>query len=265
MSEVIEHPEMSAKQAHHLEAQAPQEAQQANVNIPNPDKFHQVVDLHFGFRTTKDEKTGVETKRPAVDVKLPVLNFDGVVQILQMYAQTVGNLESEDQKLRAEAVSWKKQYDLLFSSVQGVYESAIKDFLGDNSNITSENFPYREFTWEQIANQPESERRGRGIAKEVWDDFIKSYMTIMPGITGKPQSNIDKQAAILAQKLNPLKNHEDKEKILPNFKNALTLYMNNAGNDAETYASCVQFLIEKADKILSSDKNANLLENLGFE
>jgi hypothetical protein len=51
----------------------------------------------------------------------------------------------------------------------------------------------------------------------------------MPGLTGKPEENIKKQAAILAQKLNPLKNHEDKEKILPNFKQALTVYLNGAG------------------------------------
>jgi hypothetical protein len=261
----MEQAHMSAQQAHNLEAQAPAEAQQSNVDIPNPDKNHQIVDLHFGFRTLKDEKTGVETKRTAVDVKLPVLNFDGVVGVLQHYAKTNRNIESTDETLRAEAVAAKKSYDLMASAIQGVYEAAIKDFLGDNPNVTSENFPYSQFTWEEIANQPESERRGRGIAKEVWDDFIKSYIAIMPGVTGKPLANIEKQAAILAQKLNPLKNHEDKEKILPNFINALTLYMNNAGADGETYAGCVSFLIEKAGKILASDKNANLLENLGFE
>lgn len=223
--------------------------QNAMSDVTNPDPLHQTIDMKFGFRTQKDEKTGVETKRETVEAKLPVLSFDGIVAVLR-------NANTEE---------GKKAYDLLQSAVQQVYADAIKDYLGDNPEVTSANFPYEKFTWDAIANQPESERRGRGIAKEVWEDFIKSYQAVMPGLTGKPQANIDKQAAILGQKLNPLKNHEDKEKILPNFKNALTVYMNGAGADAETYASCVQFLIEKADKILNSDKQANLAANLGFE
>lgn len=255
---------MSEENTGTVAASTEQALQSTALHIPNPDKFHQSVDMKFGFRTQKDEKSGVETKRPTVEAKLPVLNFDGVVNVLQNYAANVGNLESEDENAKKEAIAAKKAYDLLFGAVQGVYESAIKDFLGDNPNITSENFPYSQFTWEAIANQPESERKGRGIAKEVWEDFIKSYIAIMPSLTGKKQENIEKQAAILAQKLNPLRNHEDKDKILPNFKSALTIYMNGAGADAETYAGCVEFLLEKADKILNAEKNANLLENLGF-
>lgn len=218
------------------------------LQVANPDKFHSAQEMKFGFRTIKDEKSGTETKRPTVEIKLPVLNFDGIVEILRHAGEEGG----------------QKQFALLQSAVQSVYADAIKDFLADNPNVTSENFPYGQFTWEAIANQPESERRGRGIAKEVWEDFIKSYIAVMPGLTGKPVANIEKQAAILAQKLNPLRNHEDKEKILPNFKQALTVYMNGAGADAETYAACVEFLTEKVDKILSADKNANLMENLGF-
>ena len=228
-----------------VETNAPETA----LNIPNPDKFHALQDMKFGFRTIKDEKAGTEYKRPNVEIKLPVLNFEGLVHILQ----------------NAGTESGKKEYDLLVSAVQSTYADAIKDFLADNPSVTSENFPYEQFSWTAIANQPESERKGRGIAKEIWEDFIKSYIGVMPGLTGKPLQNIEKQAAILAQKLNPLRNHEDKEKILPNFINALTLYMNGAGQDAETFAPCVEFLIEKAGKILAADKNANLLENLGFE
>lgn len=238
------------KELNKVEHQHDAQVAQGAVNeVQNPDKFHQVIDLKFGFRTKKDEKTGVETKRPNVEVKLPILSFDGIVEVLKKAGTEEG----------------KKSYELLLAAVQGVYESAIKDFLGDNESVTSENFPFAQFTWDAIANQPESERRGRGIAKEVWDDFIKSYITVMPGLTGKPVQNIEKQAAILAQKLNPLKNHEDKEKILPNFKQALTVYLNGAGQDAETFAPCVEFLLNKADSLLNAEKNADLMTNLGFE
>jgi hypothetical protein len=95
------------------------------TEIHNPDPNHQVVEMKFGFRTKKDETSGVETKRPAVEVKLPVLSFEGLVSVLKNAGTEAG----------------KKQYELLQQAVQGVYEANIKDFLADNENITSENFP----------------------------------------------------------------------------------------------------------------------------
>jgi hypothetical protein len=239
----------------------------AGVNVPSPDKFTHSVEMRFGFRTIEDKESGVKTKRPEVNAKVPVLNFDGVAQILTDYATAANtvstNPQDEDAKKTLELI--KPSYDLLMSAVQGVYESAIKDFLGDNEKVTTQDFPYAQFTWEAIANQPESERRGRGIAKEIWEDFLKSYISVMPGAMGKDKKVIEKQATILGQKLNPLKNHEDKEKILPKFKDALTVYMNVAGEDAETYAACVDFLNKKIDSLLTSDKQADLAANLGFE
>jgi hypothetical protein len=239
----------------------------AGVNVPSPDKFTHAVEMRFGFRTLTDEETGVKTKRPEVNAKLPVLNFDGVAQILTDYAQAYQAHQAapEDEGTKVLLQVAQKSYDLLMGAVQGVYESAIKDFLAENANVTTETFPYTQFTWEALANQPESERKGRGIAKEVWEDFLKSYINVMPGATGKDRKVVEKQAAILGQKLNPLKNHEDKEKILPKFKDNLTVYMNVAGEDAETYAGCVEFLTKKIDQLLTAEKNADLAANLGFD
>lgn len=239
----------------------------AGVNVPSPDKFTHAVEMRFGFRTLTDEETGVKTKRPEVNAKVPVLNFDGVAQVLTDYAQAYQNAQAnpEDEAAKVALQVAQKSYDLLMGAVQGVYESAIKDFLADNQNITTENFPYSQFTWEALANQPESERRGRGIAKEIWEDFLKSYINVMPGATGKDKKVVEKQAAILGQKLNPLKNHEDKEKILPKFKENLTVYMNVAGEDAEQFAGCVEFLTKKIDNLLTAEKNADLAANLGFD
>lgn len=214
-----------------------------NTIVANVDRNHTQKEMKFSFRTIKDEETGVTTKRPTIEVKLPILTVDGVIAVLQ---------------------AGGKGLDLLLSAVEDVYASAAKSMLADDTSITSENFPYDKLTWEAIANQPESERKGRGIAKEVWEDFLKSYITVMPGLTGKSDKQVEKQAAILGQKFNPLKNHEDKENILPKFKDMLGIYMANAP-EAENFEACISFLLKKADDILNADKNANLVENLGFE
>ena len=85
----------------------------------------------------------------------------------------------------------------------------------------------------------------------------------MPGLTGKEQKFIEKQAAILAQKLQPLKNHENKDKMLPKFKELLTVYVSGSAS-AEQFIECVEFINKKIDTFLNSEKDSNLESNLGF-
>jgi hypothetical protein len=214
----------------------------AALAVENADKYHDIRELKFGFRKQKDADTGVETKRPTIEVKLPVLSFEGIVQVLQ---------------------NGGKGLELLHQAVENVYTDFIKEQLAADAKIDATNFPFDQFTWDAIANQPESERRGRGIPKEVWEDFLKDYITVMPAATGKTDKQIEKQAAVLAQKLQPLKNHEDKEKLLPSFKDMLTVYLNTS-KEAETYTECVDFLMKKADSLLNAEKESNLAANLGF-
>lgn len=211
--------------------------------VPAHNPLVDIVEFNFGFRKSKNEDTGVETKRPNVEVKLGIPSIEGIVKILE---------------------GGGKELELLQSAVRSTFEDYIKSLLSDDDSITSENFPVDAITWSAIANQPESERKGRGIAKEVWEDWIKSYLDIMPSLTGRTLEQVKRQAAILAQKLNPLKNHEKKEELLPKFKEQLTIYVNNAP-DAEQYQGCVEFLLKKADALLNAEKESNLAANLGFE
>lgn len=207
------------------------------------DPLVDIIDMKFAFRKTKDEETGVETKRPNVELKVPVLSIEGIVKVLE-----TGGKGSE----------------LLVQSVRDTYDSYIKSLLSDDASLTSENFPMHLVTWDAIANQPESERKGRGIAKETWEDFIKSYLENMPSLTGKTVEQVKRQAAIIAAKLNPLKNHEKKDEVLPKFKEQFTIYLNGA-RDAEQFAECIDFLMKKADSYLNAEKESNLASNLGFE
>lgn len=202
-----------------------------------------ITEFNFGFRKTKDAETGVENKRPNVELKIGIPSIEGIVEIIQ----TGG-----------------KGLELLQSAVKSTLDDFIKSMLADDESLTSDNFPVTQVSWDAIANQPESERKGRGIAKEVWEDFFKSYLETMPGLTGRSLEQVKRQASILAAKLNPLKNHDKKEEILPKFKEQLSLYLNNAP-DAEQFSGCVEFLLKKADSLLNAEKESNLAANLGFE
>jgi hypothetical protein len=211
---------------------------------PNFDKEHDLKPFTFGFRTVEDETTKVKTKRANVDLTIPVLSYEGIIAILTAGQGT-------------------KEYKLLTDAIDTVYIDFVKSKLGDDPALTSDNFPIAEVTWAAIANQPESERRGRGISKEIWDDFIKSYIEFMPAATGKSKENITKQAAVFAQKLQPLKNHEDKEKLIPLMMDMLTVYATSSPV-AETFAECITFLKKKGEDLLKVDTDANLMKNLGF-
>lgn len=216
--------------------------QAAHTINANHDPKVDVKEITFNFRKTKDAETGVETKREAVVARLAIPSVEGIVAILE---------------------AGGKGLELLLSAAEGVITDYAKQLLADDPNLTSENFPADQVNWEVIANLPETERRGRGIPKEVWEDFIKSYIEAMPAIIGKPVEVVKKQASILAQKFQPLKNHEKKNELLPKFVEMLSLYANGAA-DAEQFSAPVEFLVKKAEEFLNSDSSTNLADNLGF-
>ena len=199
-------------------------------------------EVTFGFRKTKDAETGVETKREAVVANLEIPSVEGIVKMLE---------------------EGGKSLELLQASVESTITDYVKSTLSDDPSITSENFPYDKVTWEVIANLPDTDKRGRGIPKELWEQFIESYIETMPSVIGKSVDVVKKQASHLANKFQVLKTHEKKNELLPKFVEMLALYTNSAP-DAEQYAAPIEFLLKKAEEFMNSDKSTDLAENLGF-
>lgn len=207
--------------------------------------FNSLVDekeITFTFRKTKDAETGVETKRENIIGKIQIPSVEGIVKILE---------------------NGGKELELLQSAVESTITDYAKQVLGDDPKITTENFPTASITWETIANLPDTDRRGRGIPKEIWEGFIESYIETMPAVIGKSVDVVKKQSSHLANKFQVLKTHEKKNELLPKFVEMLSLYVNNAP-DAEQYAAPIEFLIKKAEEYMATDKSEDLAENLGF-
>lgn len=213
------------------------ETQSLQANFDNTvDK----VTVKFSFRKviTKDEATGIETenKRPSVELDLPLLSVEGMVAAIQ---------------------AGGKQLDLIMEAIRDVQIARARELVNENENINSENFPYEELSWAKIANLPKAERRGGGISKEVWDEFSKDYVAIMPAATGKSIEQVKNAAKILLNKFQQVKTNKPVLKLL---KDQLALYIANSPN-AEQFSDCVEFLVEKADKFLSAT-DEELLSNL---
>jgi hypothetical protein len=202
-----------------------------NQIIPNFDNKVDLKDYKFHFK--KDE---LGNKRETIELKLPVPSVEGIVAILE----TGG-----------------KQLDLLLSVVGDAVSAQARSLLNDDVNITIANFPTAQTVWEFIANMPEAEKRGRGIAKEVWEDFAADYLAIMPGLTGKTEEQVSLAAKLFLNKFQSVKSNKP---VLKKLKEQLAVYTNGSPN-AENFVDCVKFLDEKADALLVADEAA-MLANL---
>lgn len=212
-----------------------QEQVHANI-VANFDNKVDVKDYKFHFKKVKDEATGLESKRPTVELSLPIPSVEGIIAILE---------------------AGGKQLELLQEAVAEVIVSRARELVNDKEDISQDNFPMEELAWEKIATLPKAERRGGGIGKETWEEFSKDYVAVMPAITGKTAEQIGNAAKILLNKFNAVKTNKPVLKLL---KEQLGLYATNSPN-AETYAECVAFLVDKADSLINMDEAA-LLANL---
>lgn len=200
----------------------------------NYNKFIDEKEVKFSFRTVKDEATGLESKRATIEQKLPVPSIEGIIAILE---------------------AGGKQLELLQECVADVIYNRAREILADDDKLTE--VPVDQLTWEIIANLPKAERKGRGIPKDVWEDFGKDYVAIMPSVTGKTAEQVGNAAKILLNKFAQVKTNKPVVNLL---KGQLALYLNSSPN-AESFSECVEFLVNKADALLAADEAA-LLEAL---
>lgn len=181
-------------------------------------------DFKFNFKT---DKTGV--KRPTVDLKLPVPSVEGIIYILE------------------HATDEPKQFELLMDAVYEVISDQARSMVNENEAINQDNFPLAKVTWDAIANMPRAERRGGGIGKETWEEFAADYIEVMPAATNKTAEQVGNAAKLLVAKFNPVKTNKP---VITALKDYLGIYVNVSPN-AETYLPCVEFLKEKAEKLLN--------------
>jgi len=199
--------------------------------VANFDNKIDVKEFKFYFR--KDE---LGNKRPEVVLKVPVPSVEGIVAILQ---------------------AGGKELDLLLDTVADVVASQARSIVDETIDVSQDTFPMNKVTWTYIANLEKAARRGGGIPKETWEAFAKDYVEVMPSITGKTQEQIGNAAKILLNKFSAVKTQKP---VLHLLKDQLALYVSNSLN-ADQYIDCVEFLLNKADTLLSMTE-ADLLANL---
>lgn len=214
-----------------------EEMDQLRENIKaNYDFNVDVKHTRFNFKKSKDKETGIETVRQPVDLAIPYPSVEGIIAILE---------------------EGGKQLELLMDSMADVINSAARDILYEDFNMTAANFPVEKISWDAISKIPKATRRGGGIPKETWEEFAADYIAVMPEATGKSVEQVTNAAKILQNKMNQVKTNEA---VLELLVEQLAVYAENSPN-AEDYMECVEFLLKKADTFLNVSQE-ELLANL---
>lgn len=195
--------------------------------VMKPEKFH--------FK--KDKKLGI--KKPTLELTIPEVTINGLVEALS----------SED----------TKQRDYILALVNDDIFRAVREQLNsEEKEIKSqEDLDLTKLSLEYLANQPASERRGGGIGKEVWEEFSKDYLEVMPAVTGKTAEQTGNAIKLLLNKFQQVKTNKP---VLKFLKEQLALWFSKSPN-AEEFMECFEFLDKKADTLLATDE-ATLLANL---
>lgn len=132
------------------------------------------------------------------------------------------------------------------------FTAAARSILQDDAEITgNENFPFAKLTWASIITESESERKGRGIPKEVWVDFEKDFLSVMEACSSKTPDQLKNVATILRNKLQQVKfNKPVLEKVVSDY---LAVYVQSATR-LEEFADVVEYLQNKANEFLTLDQ-----------
>lgn len=206
--------------------------------------FNNMVDVretNFFFRKVTNEVKNadgtvskIETKRPTVVLPVPTPSVEGIIAILE---------------------AGGKGLDLLLEAAAGVVLEQAREYVNEHEEANAENFPYDTLAWEKIANLPKAERRGGGISKELWDDFEKDYIEIMPALTGKKKESVEMAAKVFKTKFAGATTNKP---VLTLLQQQLAIYA-NATTQGETLLPCIEFLQQKVDKLLTTDETNLLL------
>jgi hypothetical protein len=192
----------------------------------------------FDFRLDKETKT----RRPSFWLALPVITWDGLMARAQLPG-TEGD----------------KYKNYILDLIGNEVFNAAKQQVGDEEKPVNsqEELNAEALTFDALVNQPPSVRRGNGIAKELWEDFAKDYLAVMPEATGKSVERIGNQVKLLAGKFAACKTQK---KVIAKLLEELEIYA--AGTtELETFMPIVEFLMKKGNDLVNMSEE-DMLANL---
>jgi len=191
------------------------------------------VSSDFHFRT----KDGY--KRPSVSVEYDAPSIEGVVSYLQGDNRAV--------------------VDLIMDAVHSVLASHVRSFVDADLEFSQETLEALvaegKVSLEFIASIPKADRNV--LSKEDLENFAKSYISLMPGITGKEVSRIQAAAALYVERF---KRAAGDNTVLAILQEQLGVFADNAPAEVLLeHEKVINWAASKLEELLSIKITADAL------
>jgi len=139
--------------------------------------------FNFKKRTVKDENgqvIGEVAKKPTIEVALPVLSAQGVIDVL-----AAGGKEAE---VILEAVNF-----IFYQAARQQFDDVIENLANPDDEVKSSDLNFDKLQLSYLANLPPATRGGAAISEDEWNYFFQDYMAVMVAATGKEERRIANQ------------------------------------------------------------------------
>ena len=187
----------------------------------------------FYFRKSKAKTIeGVdveEAKRPSVSLELPIPTIHGIAYGLSQNA---------------------KVQEYIAELVKNAVVEAAKAQVSDSTKPVNaqEELDLSKLSLDFLANEPRTDRRGRGIPTELWEAFAADYINIMPSLLNKSVDKVTSAAQLFLKKLATIKTNKPVLNVLDTY---LDTYTANT-EQADDFGDIIEYLKEKLATFLNA-------------
>lgn len=215
-------------------------------NMPPEHLVNKEVTFSFKATTDKDTKEKIPA-RPALSLLIPYPTWDGVLESLTD--------ENSDNGVNEAVRSYVIR--LIHDDITAAARQQVSD--PERPVTKQEELAINKLTIQYLAAQPESERRGGGIAAEVWASFEDAYIKVMTSKAGKDLEKATNAAKIFVKRFLPVRTRKP---VIEFLRGELDKFFDAADEEQqEEFADVYEFLKKKADDLLKMD-DESLLQNL---
>lgn len=202
--------------------------------------------MKFSFKKRKNKDANgivigeIEAPKP-VELEIPLLSgIDDVAALI--------NLEGADDATKT------KVHALIVEALNDVILGQVRDAVGNDVEAARDGkLPADTYDFVKIAILPPAERRGSGIADEIWDGFMADYVEVMQH-HGKTKEKAEMGAKLLRQRFSAVKGNKN---LIGALKQNLSTWYANT-EKGEDFQTVYELLATKADSYLATDEEALL-------
>jgi hypothetical protein len=219
-------------------------AAKLNTGFPEGAAPYSNLTVNYKFKAPRKDKDGKAPTdkfgkeiptRPPVTVTFPVPTWFGVQEFVK---------------------GEQKNRDWLLDILQDVVKDAVKEQVYDEANPVNEQSTLNidVLSLDYLVNVPKSERTGRGIPKEIWEEWSKDYIEIMTAAGQRNAEKIGNAAEAFTKRLFGVRSNKPLVKFLLSELNQWATLTNNL----EEYSDIYEFLKKKANDYINTDESAQM-------